>query len=313
VVAFTDADLISALSKHGALGNTKKITGFLDGALSEGKISKDSYLSLSNKLLPKIGYVVDAEIHEEFSQKGRAEDLLGGEIGRDGRVRVTTTLKLGGVFKGSKSLTTISGKYDRSNRLQSPFLKLFGGVVQEMRRQADDLRPMFRALSKEFFKTNDEEIFSDYKGYKIHPPLSAWYQAAKSGSGNDDSPEEWGSVQPILVGTERYNNYLISVNSRASDNPHKPGLLRKSLIDQAHPKVINYISKKTMSVGSSVEEAKYMQTGFRSVWKDVVAPPRRPVQVGSVMRQVKFLNIAQSFAATVDISKIFHDGGGTFD
>ena len=68
-----------------------------------------------------------------------------------------------------------------------------------------------------------------------------------------------------------------------------------------------------MSVGSSVEEAKYMQTGFTSIWKGVVAPPRRPVQVGSVMRQVKFLNIAQSFAATVDISKIFHGGGGTFE
>jgi len=285
----------------------------LDNGLSSGRLTDSMHSSLAGALQTKLGFDFTVDIDEAFSQKSGGTDLLGGEIGRDGRVRVTTTLKLGGVFKGSKSLTTISGKYDRSNRLQSPFLKLFGGVVQEMRRQADDLRPMFRALSKEFFKTNDQEIFSDYTGRKIHPPLSAWYQAAKSGSGNDDAEEDWGAEQPILVGTEHYSKYLISVNSRASSNPHEPGLLRKSLIDQAHPQAINYISKKTMSVGSSVEEAKYMQTGFTSIWKGVVAPPRRPVQVGSVMRQVKFLNIAQSFAATVDISKIFHGGGGTFE
>ena len=144
-------------------------------------------------------------------------------------------------------------------------------VLRSIRRNVDDLSPLYERMSLHFFRTNKKLIFSQYApGETPHfAPLKLNTLARKTPN------------TPILVQTGRLMMSLVGNNGPAD-------------ISES----INIITPRSLRVGTRVPYAEAHQEGYLDV------PPRPPVQLGIGGRLQRWTEWAKQYALKLNIKDL---------
>ena len=183
--------------------------------------------------------------------------------------------------KGGMSSVTLSYRAYYGPKGVVGTLKGFRHILSQLRKKSDDLSPLFNALAKDWFATNEKEVFnfSESNNPLGWAPLNDVYKVEKE--------KAIGFVYPFLV---------------------KHGTLKQSLVDIGNPNAVVDIGPKSMTLGSNDPEVKMHADGgyFGVKWRtsgtvNTYLPPRNPVQIGSQKRLTRWHNMAAKYANKISL------------
>lgn len=144
-------------------------------------------------------------------------------------------------------------------------------VLKQIRRNTDDLSPLYEVMSKHFFRTNKGLIFSQYSAGTTpnFEPLKLRTLLSKPAN------------TPILV---RSGRLMLSLSGK--DGPAQP------------EDAINLITPRSLRVGTRVPYAEAHQLGYLDV------APRPPVQLGIGGRLQIYTRWAKDYSVKLDVKDL---------
>ena len=151
-------------------------------------------------------------------------------------------------------------------------LKGFRNILAQLRKKTNNLSPLYKKISKDFFRTNKQEVFGKGSfGQRSFQPLTEIYARLKE--------KKYGPNLPILKAT---------------------GVMEWHLTHYESPDAIHNEGKKTLELGTANERAIQHATGKSDSvkWRTggtetTELPIRNPIFIGSQKRIIRWHNYAR--------------------